>query len=231
MKNKLTIYSLLSFISLFLVAFIFSFDLVGAIVSFAQSIQLLSENNVQGVEAILVTSILELLACITCIVLALLESKKLKKGTYDNGRLIYEVTAIFYTVLAISLILVLASFGVVDAGILTLAILLLIVSAFNAFLVFYSKKLTAGLAKILAIVADALDFIFIIILLVSYLNTTTMGILVGVFLIILYLINLTIDIISIFNKSLLDKVITNVSTQEEKPIETKEEQKEDDKVQ
>ena len=47
MKNKLTIYSLLSFISLFLVAFIFSFDLVGAIVSLAQSIQILSENDLK----------------------------------------------------------------------------------------------------------------------------------------------------------------------------------------
>ena len=227
MKNKLTIYSLLSSISLFLVAFIFSFDLVGAIVSLAESIQILSENEIQGIEAILATSVLEVLACLACLVLAYLESRKLKKGTYDNGRLVYEVTAIFYTVLAISLILVLVAFGVVDAGILTLAILILLVSVYNVFLILYKNKLSAGLARILTIVADILDFVFIILLLVTYLNSTTIAILVGVCLLILYLINLTIDIIRLFNKSILDKVITNINTQEEKPLESKEEQKED----
>ena len=227
MKNKLTIYSLLSFISVFLVAFIFSFDLVGAIVSLAESIQILSENEIQGIEAILATSVLEVLACLACLVLAYLESRKLKKGTYDNGRLVYEVTAIFYTVLAISLILVLVAFDVVDAGILTLAILILLVSAYNLFLILYKNKLSAGLARILAIVADILDFVFIILLLVTYLNSTTIAILVGVFLVILYLINLTIDIIRLFNKSILDKVIGNADIIEEKPLEAKEEQKED----
>ena len=227
MKNKLTIYSLLSCISLFLVAFIFSFDLVGAIVSLAESIQILSENEIQGLEAILATSVLEVLACLACLVLACLESRKLKKGTYDNGRLVYEVTAIFYTVLAISLILVLVAFDVVDAGILTLAILILLVSAYNLFLILYKNKLSAGLARILAIVADILDFVFIILLLVIYLNSTTIAILVGVCLLILYLINLTIDIIRLFNKSILDKVIGNADIIEEKPLESKEEQKED----
>ena len=227
MKNKLTIYSLLSFISLFLVAFIFSFDLVGAIVSLAESIQILSVNEIQGLEAILATSVLEVLACLACLVLAFLESRKLKKGTYDNGRLVYEVTAIFYTVLAISLILVLVAFDVVDAGILTLAILILLVSAYNLFLILYKNKLSAGLARILAIVADILDFVFIILLLVTYLNSTTIAILVGVCLLILYLINLTIDIIRLFNKSILDKVIGNADIIEEKPLESKEEQKED----
>lgn len=227
MKNKLTIYSLLSIISIFLIAFSFTFDLIGSIFSFAESIQLLNENSVQGLESILVASILEILACVACIVIVSLESKKIKKGTYDNSRLIYEVTTIFYTLLAIVLILVLTSFGVIDAGILTLAILLLFVAAYNAFLIYFKKKLNASLAKILSIVADILDFIFIIILLVTYLNASTMGILVGVFLIIIYIINLTIDIISLFNKSLLDKVITNINTQEEKPLELKEEQKED----
>ena len=227
MKNKLTIYSLLSFISLLLVAFIFSFDLVGAIVSLAQSIQILSENEIQGLEAILATSVLEVLACLACLVLAFLESRKLKKGTYDNGRLVYEVTAIFYTVLAISLIIVLVTFGVVDAGILTLAILILLVSIYNIFLIFYKNKLSTGLARILVIVADILDFVFIILLLVTYLNSTTTAILAGVFLLILYLINLTIDIIRLFNKSILDKVISNADIIEEKPLEAKEEQKDD----
>ena len=227
MKNKLTIYSLLSFISLLLVAFIFSFDLVGAIVSLAESIQILSENEIQGLEAILATSVLEVLACLACLVLAFLKSRKLKKGTYDNGRLVYEVTAIFYTVLAISLIIVLVTFGIVDAGILTLAILILLVSIYNVYLIFYKNKLNAGLARILTIVADILDFVFIILLLVTYLNSTTTAILAGVFLLILYLINLTIDIIRLFNKSILDKVISNADTIEEKPLEVKEEQKED----
>ena len=169
MKNKLTIYSFLSFISLFLLAFIFSFDLVGAIVSLAQSIQILSENEIQGLEVILATSVLEVLACLACLVLAFLESRKFKKGTYDNGRLVYEVTAIFYTVLAISLILVLVTLSVVDACILTLAILILLVSAYNVFLIFYKNKLNAGLTRILTIVADILDFVFIILLLVTYL--------------------------------------------------------------
>lgn len=227
MKNKLTIYSLLSLISIFLITFGFTFDLIGSIFSLAESIQLLNENSVQGLESILATSILEILACVACIVIVSLESKKIKKGTYDNGRLIYEVTTIFYTLLAIVLILVLTAFGVIDAGILTLAILLLFVAAYNAFLIYFKKKLKASLAKILSIVADILDFIFIIILLVTYLNASAMGILVGVFLIVIYIINSTIDIISLFNKSLLDKVITNINTQEEKPLEAKEEQKED----
>lgn len=227
MKNKLTIYLLLSLISIFLITFGFTFDLIGSIFSLAESIQLLNENSVQGLESILATSILEILACVACIVIVSLESKKIKKGTYDNGRLIYEVTTIFYTLLAIVLILVLTAFGVIDAGILTLAILLLFVAAYNAFLIYFKKKLKASLAKILSIVADILDFIFIIILLVTYLNASAMGILVGAFLIVIYIINSTIDIISLFNKSLLDKVITNINTQEEKPLEAKEEQKED----
>ena len=103
----------------------------------------------------------------------------------------------------------------------------MLVSVYNVFLIFYKNKLSAGLARILAIVADILDFVFIILLLVTYLNSTTIAILVGVFLLSLYLINLAIDIIRLFNKSILDKVISNADIVEEKPLEAKEEQKED----
>ena len=80
MKKELSLKSLLQTIAICLIAFIFALDLIGAIATFAQVLQVMGQGGT-GIEYLLVTSIVELIACISCLVFAFLDERKIKTNS------------------------------------------------------------------------------------------------------------------------------------------------------
>lgn len=227
MKNKLTIYSLLSYISIFLIFFVFTIVLIDSIIAISQISQIMSLYNVSDYDMILVTAFLEFFAAAGCIVLSSFEARKFNKGTFDNIRITYLVYAIFFCYIALSFIFVLPSGTIITAGYISLIILLLLETCFNVFLAFFKNKSKENTRNLFIVVNDGLNLVFAIVVFSNNTNPLPINTLIFSLLIIIILINLIADNINLFNKSLLEKAIGNVTTQEEKPIETKEEQKED----
>lgn len=95
------------------------------------------------------------------------------------------------------------------------------------FLAFFKNKSKENTRNLFIVVNDGLNLVFLIVVFSNNTNPLPINTLIFSLLIIIILINLIADNINLFNKSLLEKAIGNVTTQEEKPIETKEEQKED----
>ena len=80
MKNKLTIYSLLSYLSIFLIFFVFTIVLIDSIIAISQISQIMSLYNVSDYDMILVTAFLEFFAAVGCIVLSSFEARKFNKS-------------------------------------------------------------------------------------------------------------------------------------------------------
>lgn len=227
MKNKLTIYSLLSYISIFLIFFVFTIILIDAIIAISEVSQIISLYNVSDYNMILVAAFIEFFAAVGCIVLSSFETKKFNKGTFDNIRITYLAYAIFFCYIALSFIFVLPSDTIITAGYISLIILLLLETCFNIFLVFFKNKLKDNTKNLFIVINDGLNLVFVIILFSNNTNSLPINTLIFSLLIIIILINLIADSINLFNKSLLEKVLANITIQEEKPLEVKKEQKED----
>ena len=80
MKNKLTIYSLLSYISIFLIFFVFTIVLIDSIIAISQISQIMSLYNISDYDMILVTAFLEFFAAVGCIVLSSFCSSLISRG-------------------------------------------------------------------------------------------------------------------------------------------------------
>ena len=188
--------------------FIFALDLIGAIATFAQVLQVMGQGGT-GIEYLLVTSIVELIACISCLVFAFLDERKIKTNSLDISKTSNKITAIFFGAITIAFIAVLASVGIAVAGIIALIILFILLIAFNLFMLFVDKvNLTDSVKNILRIVADGINFIFSIVLLVSFLSASVIGIIAGIFLLIFYMLVIAIDVMVGFFPKALEIILT-----------------------
>lgn len=137
MKNKFTVYSLLSSIVLGFLLFTFTIVFIGDFVDF---IRLLSNSSLfQGgqLAGYIINLILDMVACGFIIFLGVLETKKLLKGENNNNKIVFRSLGVFLTVLPIE-IFINAIVGYADAGIIVLAVFTLLVGLFSLLLGFFT---------------------------------------------------------------------------------------------
>lgn len=215
MKIKLTIYSLLSYLLLFLILFVFTLVLIDSIIAISQVSQIISIYNNGDYDMVLVVAFLEFLAAAGCIVLSSFEARKFGKDTFNNVHIVYLIYAIFFGYVALSFAFVLPNNTLINAGFIALMILLLLETCFNIFLALFKDKIKENKRNIVLIVNDGLNLIFVIVVFANNTNQLPINILIFSLLIIIVLINLIIDNINLFNKSLLKKAICNKTLSEE----------------
>ena len=223
MKNKFTIYSLLSSIVL---GFLFLTLTIVFIGDFVDFIRLLSNSSLLGgqLAGYIINVILDMVACGLIIFLGVLEIKKLLKEENNNNKIVFRSLGIFLTVLPIE-IFINAIVGYADAGIIVLAVFTLLVGLFSLLLGFFTLNLKDQVKVITNFVALGLEFIFVIVLLATVFSGG-ISITAGVFFIFILIITITINVLEFVNKNALNYVlnITPDSSKKEETKEPKEEQ-------